>query len=129
MFGSSAYWDTATNTVAGGCTAAGNCETINPFGIPVSPRVVPVALFNPQAYVDGGWGGNNGMARVVNIMGFFVEGMCNTVYPSNPPAWCGTGGDPAKTVVGRLTTYPGQYSGASGSAGPESFLVITRLVR
>jgi hypothetical protein len=122
-----AYWDTGTNQVAGGCTAAGTC--VNGAGSPISPRIVPVALFNPQAYIDLGGTGNNGMARIVNIMGFFVEGMCSDVYPSNPPTWCGTGGDPNKTVVGRLMPYPGEFNGASGSAGPASFLKITRLVR
>ena len=122
-----AYWDTATNAVAGGCTAAGNCEAINPFGIPVSPRVVPVALFDPQAYLrqaattaTTGWRGSwNCSASSLRA--------CAMRSSASPPAWCGTGEDPAKTVVGRLMNFPGQFCGASGSAGPESFLVITRL--
>ena len=51
---------------------------------------MPLALFNPKAYWDGGYNGNNGMAQVVNILGFFIEGMCDEVY-ATPPAWCGTG--------------------------------------
>jgi hypothetical protein len=130
----SATWSTSTNTVTGGCTTAGNCSTVNPLGLSISPRIVPIALFNPQAYIDAGYTGNNGMARVVNLLGFFVEGMCSDLYPSAqypspPPSWCGTGSDPSKTVVGRLMPYPGQGSGASGSAGPSTFLKIVRLVQ
>lgn len=125
---STAQWDTTTNTVTGGCTTTGNCASVNPLGIGMSPRIVPLALFNPKAYWDGGYNGNNGMAQVVNLLGFFVEGMCDEVF-ATPPAWCGTGGDPAKTVVGRLMPYPGQAKGVSGSAGPETFLKVVRLIR
>ena len=102
-----ATWDTSSNTVTGGCTTAGNCQSQNPLGFAMSPRIVPIALFSPQAYADGGFNGNGGMARVMNLLGFFVEGMCDEVY-ATPPTWCGTGGDPGKTVVGRLMRYPGQ---------------------
>lgn len=114
--------------VTGGCTSAGNCQTVNPLGIPISPRIVPVALFDPNAYAAGGFTGGNGMARVVNLLGFFIEGMCSDVY-STPPPWCGTGSDPSKTVVGRLMAYPGQSNAASGSAGPATFLKFVRLIR
>jgi hypothetical protein len=65
---------------------------------------------------------------VTNLLGFFVEGMCSDVF-ATPPAWCGTGSDPSKTVVGRLVGYPGQSTSASGSAGPETFLKVVRLIR
>jgi Putative Flp pilus-assembly TadE/G-like len=123
-----ASWDTTNNTVTGGCTTTGDCQTVNPLGIPISPRIVPIALFSPSAYAAGGFTGNGGMARVMNLLGFFIEGMCDEVYPT-PPAWCGTGADPGKTVVGRLMRYPGQGSGASGSAGPATFLRMVRLIR
>ena len=125
----SATWNTGTNSVTGGCTTAGTCGTVNPAGVAISPRIVPIALFDPQSYVDSGCSGNNCMAHVVNVMGFFVEGMCDEVYPTTPPSWCGTGSDPSKTVVGRMMVYPGQANSASGSAGPASFLKITRLVQ
>jgi len=123
-----ATWDSGTNSVTGGCTSAGTCSTANPLGIPISPRIVPIALFDPGSYAAGGFNGNGGMARVINLLGFFVEGMCSDVYVT-PPAWCGTGADPSKTVVGRLMAYPGQSDSASGSAGPNTFLKITRLIR
>jgi hypothetical protein len=125
-----ASWDIANKTVVGGCTATSTCRSVNQAGLDISPRIVPIALFNPQAYLDVGGNGNNGMARVVNIMGFFVEGMCSDVYPTSPPAWCGSGPqDAAKTVVGRLMMYPGQYRQSAGPAGPNSFLRFTRLVK
>ena len=114
--------------VTGGCTSAGNCSTANPLGLPLSPRIVPIALFNPQAYADGGFTGNGGMAEVINLLGFFVEGMCTDVY-ATPPAWCGTPSEASKVVVGRLMAFPGSSNAASGSAGPATFLKITRLIR
>ena len=69
--------------------------------------------------------------RSMNLLGFFVEGMCNEVYPNaaTRPVYCGTPAEANKSVVGRLMNYPGQASGYSGSAGPATFLKITRLVR
>jgi hypothetical protein len=128
----SATWNTSTNSIQGGCTASRTCRSVNPLGVDLTPRVVPMALFNPLAYADGtvtyGFNGNNGMAQVTNLLGFFLEGMCDEVY-ATPPPWCGTGSDPSKTVVGRLIPYPGQARTASGSAGPDTFLKIVRLIR
>jgi hypothetical protein len=126
-----ASWSTTLNTVVGGCTAAGTCQSINPEGNNYSPRIIPLALFDPQACVTSSCHtGNNTVAQVTNIMGFFLEGTCDTVFTSaTMPPWCGTGGQPQKTVVGRIMNYPGQASSASGSAGPWSFLRILRLVQ
>jgi Putative Flp pilus-assembly TadE/G-like len=123
-----ASWDTTNSRVTGGCTSAGTCSTANPLGVGISPRIVPLALFDPGSYAALGCSGNNCMARVMNLLGFFVEGMCDEVFVT-PPVWCGTGSEPSKTVVGRLMAYPGQARSASGSAGPETFLKITRLIR
>jgi Flp pilus assembly protein TadG len=124
---SSASWNSSTNSISGGCMAAGTCE--------MSPRVVPLAIFNTAAYVamDAGnaCAGGNCRAQVVNILGFFVEGMCNDVYPTlaTRPAYCGTPAEASKAVVGRLMSYPGQYSGVAGAPGPATFLETVRLVR
>jgi hypothetical protein len=128
---SSASWDTTNNRVVGGCTTAGTCRQVNPIGINLSPRVVPMALFDPQAYVSGGYTGNNGMAHVVNLLGFFIEGMCSDVYPNQAtrPAWCGTPSEANKIVTGRLMPYPGQAKSGSGSAGPATFVKVVRLIR
>jgi hypothetical protein len=125
-----AYWDTATNTVQGGCTAAGTCRSINPLGLDISPRVIAVPVFNPQSCLEPGGGcsgGNNTVIEVTNVLGFFLEGMCPDVFHGPTPAWCG---HPNQfTVVGRLTRYPAMMSTNAGSAGPASFLKVVRLIR
>jgi hypothetical protein len=90
-----------------------------------------MALFDPQAYVSGGYTGNNGMAHVVNLLGFFIEGMCSDVYPNaaTRPQWCGTPSEADKIVTGRLMPYPGQSRAGSGSAGPATFVKVLRLIR
>jgi Flp pilus assembly protein TadG len=112
---SSASWDSSTNTVLGSSKA-------------MSPRIVPLAVFNTLAYynespacVTPGC-----VAQVVSITGFFVEGMCNTVT-LDPGVICP---DPSSDVVGRLMNYPGQILTGAGAVTPAaSFLTATRLVR
>ena len=126
-----ADWDVDAKEIVGGCTdSEEGCAAVNPEGNDYSPRIIPLALFNPARCVSTGCSsGNNTVAEVVNIMGFFLEGTCLDAYPppQTPPAWCGT--HPDKTVVGRIMNYPGQASSASGSAGPWSFIRVIRLVR
>ena len=68
--------------------ATGTCN--NPTGVNISPRIAPIAIFDPVSYATSGCSGNNCVAKVTNLLGFFVEGMCSDVYPTNTPAWCGT---------------------------------------
>jgi Flp pilus assembly protein TadG len=42
---------------------------------PASPRIVPVAVFDPQNYLSTNPTGGTGIIRIVNIFGFFIEGM------------------------------------------------------
>ena len=67
------------------------------------------------------------MVQVVNLLGYFVEGMCDDVLDGPAPSWCGK--HPGQTVVGRLVDYPGQDSGGTGSAGPHSFVKVVQLIR
>ena len=122
-------WNTATNSVSGGCMATGTCN--NPTGVNLSPRIAPIALFDPDSYANSPCSGGNCVAKVVNLLGFFIEGMCDDVYPNEAtrPNWCGTKAEAQKTVVGRLMTYPGQYSGQAGNPGNATFLETTTLVR
>ena len=71
------------------------------------------------------------MARVAQLLGFFVEGMCDDVYPvaASRPAYCGTPAEAHKVVVGRLTHYPGQIMGSTGGPTGSSFVTVVRLVR
>jgi hypothetical protein len=122
----SATWNTGTNSLNGSCMDSNSCLNADGQHVGVSARVVPLAIFNPKSYIDGGFNGTNGVAQVMNLLGFFVEGMCDDVY-ATPPPWCTT--HPDKVVVGRLMAYPGQAKSASGSAGPNTFLRILRLVQ
>ena len=98
----------------------------------MSPRIVPLLVFNTLAYYTAnptpacGGPGSGCVAQVVNIVGFFVEGMCNTVT-LDPGLTCP---DPPNDVVGRLMNYPGQLLTGAGTVTPAStFLTVTRLVR
>ena len=120
-----ASWNSATNSVSGGCMTTQTCS--NPTGVNLSPRIAPIAIFDPVSYANSGCAGNNCVARVTNLLGFFIEGMCSDVYAVNTPAWCGT--HPQEVVIGRLMPYPGSYSGQAGNPGNASFLQIITLVR
>jgi hypothetical protein len=115
---SGARWDSGTKTVVGSSSG-------------MSPRIVPLALFDTQAYYNEsaacGGAGATCVARVVNIVGFFVEGMCNGAVSLDPGVTCPT---PSDDVVGRLMNYPGQILNGAGNVTPAaSFLTVTRLVR
>jgi len=123
-----ATWNPITNNVDSQCMTNDSCRDSNGNYTAISPRIVPVALFNPKAYWDLACNGNNCVAQVSNVFGFFLEGMCNDVYPNQAtrPAFCGTNSEAQKTVVGRMMQYPGQYNGGSTVS---SFAKAIRLVR
>jgi hypothetical protein len=112
-----AYWDNVNDRVV--TTHLGK-----------SPREVPIILFHTNDYVASGCTGTNCVVKVVNIFGFFVEGMCNDVDAQGrlePTTYCD---DPTKTVVGRLVAHAAQYRGGRGESSPGAgFLQIYRLVR
>jgi hypothetical protein len=120
---SEAVW--AGDHVEGGCMVDHSCE--NPNGVDISPRIVPVALFDTADYVtqSATCSGTNCVAKVTQIVGFFVQGMCDEVYVS-PPSYCGT--HPDKAVVGRFVNYPGSYLGSGGTTTSQ-FSLVVRLVR
>jgi hypothetical protein len=98
----------------------------------MSPRIVPLLVFNTLAYSSAnptpacGGSGSGCVAQIVNIAGFFVEGMCNTVA-LDPGVSCP---DLSNDVVGRLMNYPGQIlTGAGTVTYAASFLTVTRLVQ
>ena len=95
-----------------------------------SSRIVPVAVFDVPQYLAAGWNGSNGVIRVVNIVGFFLEGTCDTVAFKEPQveAGCPTGGNAKAGIIGRLVNYPGIYM-STGSTVAGSFGQILVLVR
>jgi hypothetical protein len=98
----------------------------------MSPRIVPLLVFNTFVYdVENqppacGGTGSGCVAQVVNIVGYFVEGMCNTVA-LDAGVTCP---DPGNDVVGRLMSYPGQLLTGAGTVTPAaSLLTVVRLVQ
>jgi Flp pilus assembly protein TadG len=119
-----AKWDTGTKTVV---------DTCAPACAPFSPRIVPVAVFDQDEFQwrtsNNNWttswtpgvGPGTGSfdcpiggrcVRVVNIIGFFVEGMVG------------------QDVMGRVVMYPGDFTTGGGEvSGSASFLRTIQLIR
>jgi hypothetical protein len=95
----------------------------------VSPRIVPVAVFDPALYLSQGYNGSNGIIKVVNILGFFLEGFCNdnSFFHESylPPCTAGGGND----LVGRLVPFSGTNVPTGAVAGPSAFGQVIRLIR
>jgi len=106
-----ATFDTNSKQVSGGCMAAGTCD--------LSPRVVPIALFDPDDYqrrdVSNDWSGCPGggsCVTVINILGFFVAGM--------------QGND----VLGYMLTVPGDFLTGKGTVSTAAaFSTVIQLIR
>jgi Flp pilus assembly protein TadG len=116
-----ARWNTSMNDGRGG--VANSCCT-------PSPRIVPVAVMNIDSYLAANPTGSGGVAKLVNIFGFFIEGMGNLnpdgtidFDPSDP--WPSNG----KVVVGRIMTLPGLALGSSTINSNAAFLRTILLVR
>ena len=62
------------------------------------PRVVPIGVMDIDWYLSQDPTGSNGVLRMVNIYGFFIEGMGNV--------------DPS---TGRMTLQPGGHRSSAGS--------------
>ncbi len=96
-----------------------------------SPRIVPVAVMDIGQYLATDPNGSGGVLRIVNIFGFFIEGMGdidrNTgqiIFDPNNPLR-----QNAQTVVGRLVALPGRFIGNSTIDEDASFLRTIILVR
>ena len=116
--------------VISACQAAHNCEDWDGNPQSISPRIVPIAVFDTTAFAAQTCSGTGCVARVVNLGGFFIEGMCTDIYPvqASRPAWCGTASEAGKVVIGRFMKYPGQWSGMGGTT-TSTFAKAVRLVR
>lgn len=119
------YWNTATNKPAGGCTTTNTC----PNG--VSPRLVPIALFDPDVYMSSGCSGSTCVTKVVNIIGFYIEGICSDLRDAgrlDVGSDCGTPSQANKAVVGRLVeaTALGLGTPIEDSAAFLQFIVLVR---
>jgi hypothetical protein len=104
---------------------------------PNSRRIIPLALFDPAHYAShDDFNGSNGVVKIVNVLGFFVEGTCEggsdidpgTAFFQETYLSCSSGPNP-KDLVGRLVSIPGVAIEGAGNAGPASFTRVIRLVR
>lgn len=116
-----AHWDQSLNGGRGG-VAGGCCSP--------SPRIVPVAVMDVDQYLAVDPSGSGGVVKLVNIFGFFIEGMGdvdangNILFnPSDPMR------PQNKVVIGRLMTLPGLATGSSTLDEDASFLKTILLVR
>jgi hypothetical protein len=112
-----ARYDPATKTVIGGQGMS-------------TPRIRPLVILDINHYVASGCSGTTCIGKIANIIGFFVEGMCEDVMARNelePGYSCP---DPTKDVVGRIMALPGDYVNAVGTVeGSAAFIEIIQLVR
>ena len=109
-----AYWDPSTKTIKNSCVETHSCyryvngstTTVADPNATVSPRVVPLPVFDPQLQFQ------TGQIRMVNILGFFLEPM------------------QGKDLRGILVTKPGLLVSGSANVSPSAaFTTVTLLVR
>lgn len=90
-----------------------------------SPRVVPIGVLDVDNFLFQDPGGANGVLRLVNILGFFVEGM-GDVDPNTGAITLNKNGG---AVIGRLMTIPGSAKGSSTLPASATYLKTIILVR
>jgi hypothetical protein len=92
-----------------------------------SPRIVPIGIMDIADYLAQDPTGNNGVVKMVNILGFFIEGMGS--IENGQISMADTQG-PEQSVIGRLMTIPGDMLDTGGQVDPESaFMLTIMLVR
>jgi hypothetical protein len=90
-----------------------------------SPRVVPIGVMDVDNFLAQDPSGATGVVRLVNIYGFFIEGMGDV----DPDTGAMTLDPSGNAVVGRLMTVPGSSRGSSTLPISASFLRTIILVR
>jgi hypothetical protein len=93
-----AHWDTGCNCVKGSA-------------FPISPRVFPIPLYNPQYYADGKKNGRVADFEITNFLGFFAE----------PPK--------GNSIPGRITQIIGIVDPNASPAPAAAFPMSIRLVQ
>lgn len=68
-----------------------------------SPRVVPIGVIDINHFMQQDPNGQNGVLKMVNIFGFFIEGMGDV----NDATGAITPNSNGKAVIGRILTIPG----------------------
>ena len=95
-----------------------------------SPRIVPIAVMDIDQYLSVDPSGSGGVVKIVNIFGFFIEGMGDvdangviTFDPGNPLS------SQNKVVVGRIMTLPGLALAGGPAIDPDAAFLRTILLR
>lgn len=88
-----------------------------------SPRVVPIGVMDIDQYLSTNPTGQNGVVRLVNIYGFFIEGMGDVDKTTGAITLKANG----QSVIGRIMTIPS--TGHSTLSNPSAFLRQIILVR
>ena len=89
-----------------------------------SPRIVPIGVVDIDWFLSQNPSGSNGVLRLSNIFGFFIEGLGEVDEATGAISCCNATG---KAVVGRILTIPGM--GASQLHSSATFLRTIILVR
>ena len=103
-----AHWDPNYFGTGKGAVVGGN------FGPNQSPRIVPIAVINPDSFFAGGPNGSTTIT-ISNILGFFVDSQL------------GQGGQ--TNTLGYLINVPGLYRGGNTVAPNSTFVKVIQLIR
>ena len=110
----------------GGASWANGGVVGSAFSPPTSsPRVVPIGVMDIDWFLSQDPSGANGVIRLVNIYGFFVEGMGDV----NPVTGAMTLNPTGNNVIGRIMTIPSMARGSSALPNNAAFLRSIILVR
>jgi len=93
-----------------------------------SPRIRPLVVMDINDYMAASCSGGTCIGKVANILGFFVEGVCNDsgYAPVMDPGMICKNND----VVGRIVEIPGSDAKGAGTVEtPASFVRVIRLIR
>jgi hypothetical protein len=95
-----------------------------------SERIRPLAVVDIGNYIAQSCTGSPCVVKIANIIGFFIEGMCNDVQAAGrlaPGMGCT---NPTKDVVGRIVKLPGKYvTGIGTTPANAAFIWVVQLVR
>jgi len=91
-----------------------------------SPRVVPVGVLDVDWYLSKDPNGSNGIARLVNIYGFFIEGIGDVDKDTGEIQFPSAHG---QSVIGRLISLPATGINGNALVNSASFLRKIILIR
>ena len=132
-----AVWNKTVNGGPPGTVGAVVKSATDPTLNMASDRIRPIAIFDIAHYMQNpgcvNQAGTGCVIRVANIVGFFIEGMCDDVRAAgrlDPGVNCAPNPEGRNQVVGRIVTLPSKFLAGYGSVSEDAaFLMIVRLVR